>query len=81
MLALELGPNVAVNGVAPGAILPPPGQSEAYLAKLAHANPLNRIGGPEDIAEAVLFLVHSRFITGQVIYVDGGMHMKGRIYD
>lgn len=81
MLALELGPTVAVNAVAPGSILPPPGQSETYLMKLAHANPLNRIGSPADIAEAVLFLVRSRFITGQVIYVDGGIHMKGRLYD
>lgn len=81
MLALELGPNVAVNAVAPGAILPPPGQSEAYLAKLAHANPLNRIGTPAEIADAVLFLLQSRFITGQVIYVDGGIHMKGHLYD
>ena len=81
MLALELGPNVAVNAVAPGSILPPPGQSEVYLMKLAHANPLNRIGSPQDIAEAVLFLLQSRFITGQVVYVDGGIHMKGRIYD
>lgn len=81
MLALELGPSVAVNAVAPGSILPPPGQSDVYLAKLTHANPLNRIGSPEDIAEAVLFLLRSRFITGQVIYVDGGIHMKGRIYD
>ncbi len=81
MLALELAPNVAVNAVAPGSILPPPGMSEAYLAKLAHANPQDRIGTPEDIADAVLFLLRSRFITGQVIYVDGGIHMKGRIYD
>jgi pteridine reductase len=81
MLALELAPNIAVNAVAPGSILPPPGQDEAYLAKLAHANPLNRLGDPGDIAETVLFLLHSRFITGQVIYVDGGIHMKGRIYD
>jgi pteridine reductase len=81
MLALELAPNIAVNAVAPGSILPPPGQSEAYLAKLAQANPLKRIGGPEDIVQAVLFLLHSRFITGQIIYVDGGIHMKGHIYD
>ncbi|MCL5281445.1 MAG: SDR family oxidoreductase [Planctomycetes bacterium] len=81
MLALELAPNVAVNAVAPGSILPPPGRSETYLMKLAHANPQNRIGTPEDIADAVLFLLRSRFITGQVIYVDGGIHMKGRIYD
>lgn len=81
MLALELAPHVAVNAVAPGSILPPPGQSEAYLAKLAPANPLKRVGGPPDIVEAVLFLLRSRFITGQVIYVDGGIHMKGHIYD
>ncbi len=81
MLALELAPNIAVNAVAPGSILPPPGQSEAYLAKLAQANPMKRVGGPEDIVQAVLFLLHSRFITGQIIYVDGGIHMKGHIYD
>ena len=81
MLALELAPNVAVNAVAPGAILPPAGQSETYLAKLAHANPLNRIGNPGDIVDAVLFLLHSRFVTGQIVYVDGGMHMKGCLYD
>ena len=81
MLALELAPNVAVNAVAPGSILPPPGQSETYLAQLVPKNPLQRHGGPEDITEAVLFLLRSRFITGQVIYVDGGIHMKKRIYD
>jgi pteridine reductase len=81
MLALELAPNVGVNAVAPGSILPPPGLGETYLMKLAHANPQNRIGAPGDIADAVLFLLGSRFITGQVIYVDGGIHMKGRIYD
>jgi len=81
MLALELAPNVAVNAVAPGSILPPPGQDEAYLAKLAHGNPQHRLGAPDDIADAVLFLLRSRFITGQIIYVDGGIHMKGRIYD
>jgi NAD(P)-dependent dehydrogenase (short-subunit alcohol dehydrogenase family) len=81
MLALELAPKVVVNGVAPGSILPPPGYGVDYLTKLTYANPLNRHGDPQDIADAVLFLVRSRFITGQVIYVDGGMHMKGRIYD
>jgi NAD(P)-dependent dehydrogenase (short-subunit alcohol dehydrogenase family) len=81
MLALELAPNIAVNAVAPGVILPPAGQSEAYLAKLAHATPLNRIGDPGDVVAAVLFLLRSRFITGQIVYVDGGMHMKGSLHD
>lgn len=81
MLALELAPGIAVNAVAPGLILPPVGEDESYLEKLAHCNPQNRYGGPQDVAEAVLFLLHSGFITGQVIYVDGGYHMKGHMYD
>lgn len=81
MLAMELAPKVAVNAVAPGLILPPAGEDESYLEKLAHCNPLNRYGSPTDVAEAVLFLLASRFVTGQVIYVDGGYHMKGHMYD
>jgi NAD(P)-dependent dehydrogenase (short-subunit alcohol dehydrogenase family) len=81
MLALELAPTVTVNAVAPGLILPPAGQDESYLEKLAHCNPLNRYGSPDDITAAVLFLLRSRFVTGQVIYVDGGYHMKGHMYD
>jgi hypothetical protein len=81
MLALELAPNVAVNAVAPGLILPPAGQDESYLERLAQANPLKRYGNPADVTEAVLFLLRSPFITGQVIYVDGGYHMKGHMYD
>ena len=81
MLALELAPNVAVNAVAPGSILPPPGPRRGVSGQAGPSNPLNGIGTPEDIADTVLFLLRSRFITGQVIYVDGGIHMKGRIYD
>ncbi len=80
MLAIDLAPEVAVNAVAPGLILPPEGQGDAYLQELAHTNPLNRHGGPQDVCEAVLFLLQSRFITGQIIYVDGGRHMKGHMY-
>ena len=72
---------IRVNAVAPGLILPPAGQDESYLEKLANCNPLNRYGGPDDITAAVLFLLRSRFVTGQVIYVDGGYHMKGHMYD
>ncbi len=81
MLALELAPHIAVNAVAPGLILPPAGKDESHLEKLAHANPLQRYGKPEDVAQAVLFLLRSRFITGQVIYIDGGYHLKGHVYD
>ncbi|MFW6062358.1 MAG: SDR family oxidoreductase [Planctomycetota bacterium] len=80
MLALELAPQVQVNAVAPGLVLPPAGQGEDYLARLASTNPLNRHGRPEDIAEAVLFLLKSDFVTGQVLFIDGGRHLKGRVY-
>lgn len=81
MLALELAPNIAVNAVAPGLIIPPAGQDESYLKRYAHCNPLNRHGSAGQVADAVLFLLASRFVTGQVIYVDGGYHMKGHMYD
>lgn len=76
MLALELAPRITVNAVAPGLILPPPGADESYLSSHAHLLPLERHGGPVDIAEAILFLLRSDFITGQVIYVDGGRHLQ-----
>ncbi len=81
MLALELAPKIAVNAIAPGLILPPVGEDETYLRRWAHANPLNRWGEPKDIVDAMLFLLGSRFITGQILYIDGGYHMKGHMYD
>lgn len=81
MLALELAPAVAVNAVAPGLVLPPAGQDDSYLERLAHCNPMNTHGAASDVAEAVLFLLRTRFTTGQVLYVDGGYHMKGHMYD
>lgn len=80
MLALELAPRIAVNAVAPGLILPPEGQDLSYLQKLAESNPLKRYGDPKDITDAVLFLLQSDFVTGQVMYVDGGRHLKGKVY-
>ena len=65
-----------MNAVAPGLILPPAGEDEAYLARLARRLPLERHGEPEDVARAVVFLLESDFITGQVIFVDGGRHLK-----
>lgn len=80
MLALELAPQIRVNAVAPGLILPPEGQDEQYLEALASTNPLKRHGEAEDIADAVLFLLRGTFITGQVIFVDGGRHLRGSVY-
>ena len=72
-LALELAPRVRVNGVAPGAILPPPGKDSGWLAaQKAGRIPLERIGEARDIAEAVAFLLQAPFVTGQILAVDGG---------
>lgn len=81
MMAIEYAPKVRVNAVAPGLILPPEGKDEHYLAALAHTNPLQRYGEPRAVTEAVLFLLRSAFITGQVIFLDGGRHLRGRVYD
>jgi pteridine reductase len=80
IMAEEFAPRIQVNAIAPGLILPPEGKDESYLAGLAHSNPLQRYGDPRDVTDAVLFLLRSTFITGQVIYVDGGRHLKGAFY-
>ncbi len=74
--AIELAPGIAVNGIAPGLILPPVGKDEEYVDRLAQTVPLKRRGTPDDIAAAAIFLVTSEFITGETIYVDGGRHLK-----
>jgi pteridine reductase len=76
MMALEFAPDITVNGVAPGLILPPPGKDKRYLEKLIHTVPLKRYGNPRDIANAVVYLLRNDFLTGQVINVDGGLHLK-----
>jgi pteridine reductase len=73
-LAKDLGPDVRVNGVSPGAILwPDEGMSDALRAAIIKQTALKRSGTPEDIASAVLFLVRDApYVTGQIIAVDGG---------
>ncbi len=75
-LALELGPEVRVNGVAPGAILwPDAGQhfDGGERDRITDTTPLQRIGSPEDVAGAVKYLLlDAPFVTGQILAVDGG---------
>lgn len=75
-LALELAPDVLVNAVAPGPILPPAGLSRAADREVRAATPLGRWGGPDEIAKAVLFLVDTDFVTGETLRVDGGRHLS-----
>ncbi len=72
VLALELAPEVRVNAVAPGTVLPPPEMDEALLERLAARAPLERIGSADDVADAVVYLASAPFVTGQELVVDGG---------
>lgn len=78
-LALDLAPEVRVNGVAPGAILwPDAGKPAGECERLVAATPLRRSGTPEEIASAVLWLLRdATFTTGQVLRVDGGRGLGG----
>ena len=74
-MALKLAPRITVNGIAPGLILPPEGKDYTYLEQRKGTVPLKKYGSPSDIVETVLFLLRSDFVTGQVVYVDGGKHL------
>ena len=72
-LALELAPDVRVNGIAPGTILWPaecygPEQKAAELGRI----PLAREGTPRDVTDAVVYLVRAAYVTGEILRVDGG---------
>ncbi len=74
-LALALAPRVRVSAVGPGPVLAHSRQTEAQFAALCGSMPLQRGASPEDIAEAVLYLVKAKSVTGQMIAVDGGQHL------
>ncbi len=76
-LALELAPKVRVNGVAPGVNILPEANSDQALEQaqqdsIVNSIPMQRIGAPTDIAQAVLYLAQASYVTGQIIDVDGG---------
>lgn len=73
--AVHLAPNFRVNAIAPGLILPPKDKDESYLLNLAQEIPLKTIGNLQEILKAVNFLIDSNFVTGQILYIDGGDHL------
>jgi NAD(P)-dependent dehydrogenase (short-subunit alcohol dehydrogenase family) len=76
-LARVLGPTIRVNAVAPGAVLLPEGWTDADANRLAETTPLRRIGSPDDVVGAVIYLLEADFVTGETIIVDGGRHVRG----
>lgn len=71
-LAVSLGPKIRVNGIAPGWIT-----RDTDLRPEDHAqHPVGRVGRPEDVAKAVLYLASAGFVTGEVLTLDGGMSRK-----
>jgi NAD(P)-dependent dehydrogenase (short-subunit alcohol dehydrogenase family) len=77
--AYELGPEIRVNAIAPGAILPPPGLSLDRWADFGDRLPLKRTGSPDYVGQAVVFLAQNDYITGALIPVDGGEHLVGTL--
>ncbi len=75
MAAAEYAPDVVVNGVAPGLILPPPGKPMEYIERMKKTVPLKKHGSAHDISSAVVYLLKSEFLAGEVINVDGGRHL------
>ncbi|HET9679663.1 MAG TPA: pteridine reductase [Gammaproteobacteria bacterium] len=74
-LALELAPDIRVNAIAPGAILWPEADAaidEAQKQKLLSGIPLNRTGTPNDIAQAIAYLLSAPYVSGHTLAIDGG---------
>lgn len=75
-MARALAPDVRINAVAPGVVLLPEGWSEDEAEHLRSTTPLRRLGAPEDVARAVIYLLEAEYVTGEVVRVDGGRHIR-----
>jgi pteridine reductase len=75
-LARALAPAIRVNAVAPGAVLLPESWSAADGERLVSTTPLRRLGSPDDVTQAVLYLIDADYVTGETLVVDGGRHVR-----
>ena len=76
MAAVELAPNIRVNAIAPGPILPPPRKDEEYLRLAGELVPLKRKGDIKNILQTLAFFLVNDYVTGQCIFVDGGKNLR-----
>jgi pteridine reductase len=77
VLARVLAPEVTVNAIAPGAVLVPEDYDDEERDRLARTTPLRRLGTPDDATAALLYLLEGGdFVTGEVLAVDGGRHIR-----
>lgn len=75
-LARALAPGIRVNAVAPGAVLLPDEWTQDAATRLESTTPLGRLGSAADVAQAVVYLCEASYVTGEVIIVDGGRHIR-----
>lgn len=74
--AVQVAPRLRVNAVAPGLVLPPDDLGEAAMASFLRDVPLARAGSPDDVVQAIHFLVDAPYVTGVVLPVDGGRTLR-----
>ena len=77
VMARRLAPEVRVNAVAPGFVLPPESFGEDEIERTRRRVPMGRVGSAEDVANVVKFLARADYVTGQVVGVDGGLGLGG----
>lgn len=75
MAAKEFAPKIRVNGISPGVILAPKNEGSDYIEQLVRKVPLRKKGEPHQVVQTVKFLIENEYVTGQIIYVDGGKHL------
>jgi pteridine reductase len=74
--ARALAPEVRVNGIAPGTVLPPESMSDDEVRALARRAPLQKNGSPDDVVRALRYLLAADFVTGETLVVDGGRLLR-----
>lgn len=80
MAALEFAPHIRINGIAPGVVLPAAQRISDYIEWRIEAIPVNHQGKPTHLVQALHYLLNNAFVTGQILFVDGGesINMEGR---